>query len=770
MLPIGCHENQTILLSHATECLAKAAVALSEAAEAVAAAAKSIIPDTTNTLSVSQTPEVIQPNTENGTIVDYESNRDSSPITENLATPKKHINNLQSTPNLNNESISGVVREDLTSDTDNEEYLSAQSTLVQRSDSLAASDQSPVDDPPEIEAATHPPPSYRVLLDDEADVLLAACCLIRQSLKAVCYVRSSITTLDVYKALLDVVESPVHIIKSSSSQEIDRVAKIFQDNYKSVLLLPATQPPSFRINHPDSLVIHIGWPTNEPLYKQQIIDHQAEKNVFIAYSGDKDIYPSSSSILMHTQPWPVDQQLFKQACETLRPLFNKTLEEVPAKTKAKVYADWIITHGAAGPYHPPSWTPSVLVRRANLYLLDVLKYKPNVPAQSGVQITPPAVSAGFVASQKLESAVEEGVLRVKSSSGLSHISSLPHPSATPAGAESLNEVAVSRPLDLSILNPGLGSTSHYGSPKIVPGLTIEPENALSGSNVSRLPTLSASKVSSLADADASAPLDRVAEYLIIELDFDVVPSICHLATQPGPRNVLCFVKSLSTFEPLVGMLEMMVAKPVFSVRNSFSLSVDIKKALYSPSGCLILCDIYSQLPNSLKGEPISLNIHLGWVNNIHIYQDQTQQRDSTVILLRREVQPPNGPELVASLGQAGISQAGASTKRRYNRQTEDSTLAPGRNKWKELLSANTSTQPIRSAYMAWITHHCQGRHKEPEWSAVNVVIQANRYFKGLFRYGSDGDAFQERPMVTQGFVKHLGLETAVDAGLLKVKQ
>ncbi|CAE6511641.1 unnamed protein product [Rhizoctonia solani] len=631
MLPKDCHENQTLLLSHAAECLAKAAITLSEAAEAIAAAAKAFVSDTTNTVSVSLTPEVAETNTGINAIVDYESDSDSSPISDNLATPR-HTNNARTGLDENDEFKSWPTGEGSMTSTDEDEYLSAQSTLQreQSCDSLAATRQSPANRTPETETTTQLPPSYRILLCDEADVLLAVCCLIRQSRKTVCYLRSSITTLDVYKALLTVVEVPVHTIKSYSSQEVERVVKGFQDDYSSVLLLPATYPPSFRVDETDSLVVHVGWPTNQELYKQQITVHRAKNNVFVAYSGDEDIYPSSSSILMLTQPWPQDAQLFKNAYTALRPLFSKKLQEIPAKTKAKAYTDWIITHGVVGPYHPPSWTPSTLVYRANLYLLDVLGYHPGNPAaHSGVQIALPEVSAGFVASQKLESAVEEGILRVKSATGLNHIPS-PYAGAMPAGTITLNE-GPSKPIDSPSPTPAPAPAARPKGPNITT-LDSKPQlnKASSNINIPNLaptPSRSASRTSSNTDTDGvrtstrqGDPLvsPRVAEYLITESEPDVIPLICHLSTQPDSKNVICFVKNLSVFVLLAKMLEQLFVKPIFSVKaigQANSRPKNVKKALHSPTGCLILCNMYENLPTALRDIQIGWTIHLGWADN-----------------------------------------------------------------------------------------------------------------------------------------------------------
>jgi hypothetical protein len=80
------------------------------------------------------------------------------------------------------------------------------------------------------------------------------------------------------------------------------------------------------------------------------------------------------------------------------------------------------------------------VYRANLYLLDVLRYKGRETEDSAstLQVPLPEVSAGFMAHNGLEAAVQEGVLRIKiTGSGLNHISSLPKDDFVPPGTVSL---------------------------------------------------------------------------------------------------------------------------------------------------------------------------------------------------------------------------------------------------------------------------------------------------------------------------------------------
>ncbi|CAE6512109.1 unnamed protein product [Rhizoctonia solani] len=200
MLPNDCHENQAILLSHATECLSKAAIALSEAAEAMAAAAKSFIPGITSTVPVSQ--PLITTETNNGinAIVDYESDSESSPTNENLPTPANTTNNAQGQRN-DSEFTTDITGKGSTL-SDDEVYLTTQSTGL-GTQTNAATQSTTTNAIPETEIETQLlPPSYRILLDDEADVLLAACSLIRKGRKIIFYVRSSITALDVYEAVV----------------------------------------------------------------------------------------------------------------------------------------------------------------------------------------------------------------------------------------------------------------------------------------------------------------------------------------------------------------------------------------------------------------------------------------------------------------------------------------------------------------------------------------------------------------------------------------
>ncbi|KAF8755199.1 hypothetical protein RHS01_05390 [Rhizoctonia solani] len=602
MLPIDCQGDQALLLSHATECLAKAATALSEAAEAVAAAAKSLISDNNSVLSTPRFHKEMENNNGINAIVDYESDSGSSPAMEPLPMPVNDTNNAHWTQDYG-QTIVGPSDQKPSSG-----RPTTQEIQNHKGPTDIAAQQIVAEERPGSSITTLPLPAmYQSVNTDN-------------SLGQITDNASSLK--------LSTAGVPVHIAKSFSSEDLEHTVKSFENEPNSVLLLPARYPQKIMINKTDYQILHVGWPSDELLY----------------------VYLSSDGILMDSQPWSQYKILFETICTTLRPLFNQTLDEISSSVKAKAYRDWIVTHGPHGPYGPPSWSPSMLAHRANRYLLDVLRYNgDNSDTQTGAQVDLPEVSEGLVSSQNLKSAVEEGLLRVKSNSELEHVSSQ---------------------LKTNIL-PEQAPATQSGGSSIPPSLSFEPEEpgSLNIQKPVHIPTRPPSRTISVTESSGNIapgrenqlPRSHVTQYLIIEADLDTVPALCHLSTRPGSRNVICFIKCLAAFEPIIKLLEQMVAKPAFCV----------------------------------KGGPVN-----------------------------------------------------ASTKRLYNRQTENSVLQLGRNTWRDLLTTSASAPLIRSSYMAWITHHYIGRHKELDWTAVDVVTHANNYFKRVFRSGSGGDAYQDRPLVT----------------------
>ncbi|EUC62840.1 hypothetical protein RSOL_457880, partial [Rhizoctonia solani AG-3 Rhs1AP] len=252
------------------------------------------------------------------------------------------------------------------------------------------------------------------------------------------------------------------------------------------------------------------------------------------------------------------------------------------------------------------------------------------------------------------------------------------------------------------------------------------------------------------------PPDHVREYLVIEAEFDITPTICHLG------------------QSVPNVMKTVISKPIHVVRYGNPITEAIEKALRSPSGCLIFCDMFISLPPGLSNQAFDLVIHLGWPKNDGIYRDHAQLpplQTHLILLSRKEVTGSDGSLLLSQLRGLGVSAIDPNTKRNFNRQTELSTIALERNLWREALASVSSAAYVRSYYMAWITHHFSGIYKQQDWTAIDVVTNANKHVKEvlLHGYGRQGNPVRGRPTVTAGYVAHFKLEEAVMAGILTVR-
>ncbi|CAE6467310.1 unnamed protein product, partial [Rhizoctonia solani] len=253
---------------------------------------------------------------------------------------------------------------------------------------------------------------YRLLVDSEADVLLFVCALIDKRQKVVCYMPCGTPPLKTYIQLMEkVTEAPIYALNSSTSLEQNSNYLNFLNSSGSVLLIPESLSPRFKMEGDNSWVIHVGWPVSEAQYTTQRRNHRAHNNVLVACSGDQTFYPSGNKIVELTEPWPKDGPSFRASVSILRSLYEVILSEIPLDTKSPIYMDYIQFHGVHGPRHVESWTPSVLVQRANDYLMKVWLWSGD---HTGGDVIPlPEVSPGFITENNLQSAVEAGIIQVE---------------------------------------------------------------------------------------------------------------------------------------------------------------------------------------------------------------------------------------------------------------------------------------------------------------------------------------------------------------------
>ncbi|KDN40306.1 hypothetical protein RSAG8_08216, partial [Rhizoctonia solani AG-8 WAC10335] len=206
------------------------------------------------------------------------------------------------------------------------------------------------------EIETTPGLAYRILVEQEVDVLLFVCALIQHRRKVICYMNCSIPTFHMYKKFInDVTATSVYTITKTTTTEITEVEQKFIEADRSILLLPETTTPNIEIDEIDSWVIHVGWPSDEQRYEEQRLIHQAQNTIVVACSEDEELYPAGAAIMWQSQPWPGDVNSFRASVAFLRPLFDRKLALLPAEMKAKVYPDWISCHGPRGHRHVKSW-------------------------------------------------------------------------------------------------------------------------------------------------------------------------------------------------------------------------------------------------------------------------------------------------------------------------------------------------------------------------------------------------------------------------------
>ncbi|CAE6407980.1 unnamed protein product [Rhizoctonia solani] len=218
--------------------------------------------------------------------------------------------------------------------------------------------------------------------------------------------------LKTYMYLMEkVTGSSIYILNSATSLKRDQNYMDFLESNGSVLLVPETLLPQFKIDGDNSWVIHVGWPASESQYRTQRKNHQAQNNIVVAYSGDQSLYPSGNSIVEQTEPWPNDGASFRASISILRSLYEFMLSEVSLDLKSKVYMDYIQFHGVHGPRRVESWTPSMVVQRANYHLTNVWLWSGEHTGDNDIPL--PEVSLGFVTQNNLQSAVQDGLLRIE---------------------------------------------------------------------------------------------------------------------------------------------------------------------------------------------------------------------------------------------------------------------------------------------------------------------------------------------------------------------
>ncbi|EUC62822.1 hypothetical protein RSOL_457000 [Rhizoctonia solani AG-3 Rhs1AP] len=697
--------NRLSTLAQAADCLAKAAITLSEAARAAAESFSSElldIPAVFNSLS-EETPGYELGGDERG---DEERTNpdDQNTISLTRASPRS-----QSEPSRCNLSliIIGTILY--------HRAPQAQCPLINYD--LIQIDILPL--PPSRQRSKLSPAWH--IMEQEADVLLFVCALIQHRRKVICYMNCSIPTFHMYRRFInDVTATNVHTITKTTTAEITQVEHEFLEDDHSILLLPETTTPSIEIDEVDSWVIHVGWPSDEQRYEEQRLIHQAQNSIIVACSEDEELYPAGAAVMWQSQPWPGDIDSFRVSVALLRPIFDKKLSLLPAEMKAKVYPDWISSHGPRGHRHVGSWDAITLVKRANSFLLDVLKYKPPGSKNSGSspQIFLPEVSEGFVAHNGLELAVSERVLRVKpTDSGLNHLSSLP----TDDWAEP----------DVLDWAPEPGSANNFES---TPGET----------------------------------------YFAVDEEFDAIPLICFLATSCAPtlQKVVLFVNFSGCRTEYRTLIERITGWRVFAYENEEngpSNKEVMSDFVQSREPAILILHLRVRTLSALENVPLGYCIY--WPSTL-----STSGGTSSFGAARKHQTSLSCEFTSIIIPTAEVSKRPEGSSFREHPSSAD-LLHPHDSPWlsdirtKVRLVLSGNPQIAKSLYE---THLKIIAKNYSHLGAEGVARRINKFTANVLLMGEAEDGSKEyppiagRPMISSSIVHGSKLQAAVDAGLLYV--
>ncbi|KAG9118475.1 hypothetical protein FRC07_007004 [Ceratobasidium sp. 392] len=568
----------------------------------------------------------------------------------------------------------------------------------------------------------------------------------------------------------NVTRTTTYAVNKSSTSHLNSVATKFFQQENAILLLPETISLGRQGGtSADLCVIHVNWPSDEARYKKQLDLHRAPINILVACSGDSDMYPCGANILLETVSWPTEENPFR-ATDGTQLSFDEKLLEIPVSKKEHIYLDWITSHGPCGTRYVKAWDATTLVHRANLYLLDVLRYKGSEPtsADDGLQVSLPRVSPGFVAHNKLESAVDDGVLHVQLAPGSINTLSAPKDEVLPYGAVSLNENANSQPVK-SI--PTSSVQDHAPVHESTSSITNDNADTVSEPISANFPT-DLTKDDRPASVDA-APVGEFVfipqhSYIAIEEEFDAIPLICFLAN--AHSKLVCFLDDESALTHYRTLLGQIVSHAIYYpaiAKEPSAVEDAASNFMAQPVPSILLLSITTKkLPLALKNLPSGGIVH--WGQHLPFRQASPATRHHRQIscsytyiittMTQRNGRLENGPIEFESHPNSEMLLS----------QNGNSMLAYMRNKTKSVLASNEKL--VQSMYRSrayWLA-----RTPRRVMSAEKVAQNVNIYAARILLRGSieDGNKTVKpiggRPSVGAKFISKFELEPAVELGLL----
>ncbi|KAG9083069.1 hypothetical protein FRC06_004706, partial [Ceratobasidium sp. 370] len=759
---------------HAASCLAQAAVSLSAAAQAMSSAAEAL------SVAIPQFEDLFsRPLVHSGETVAPSKPGTSSnePATHSLGVqPNSGLEPAEPMESLGSvdyqEQDTSIDDNDYYPSDEDEEYIYA---LLKRQEEEKIRQEN-IENPPAATIVTHPsrspsaqpsgrapvapdsganpgaqpsslPFSKRILVQREADVVLIACALSQRFDKVFCYMHYPGHSLPLYRKIFkDVNKTFVYLMTNLSP---DWLLPVFENQKKAVLLLHETFRTPLPVKSTDSFcIIHVGWPRDAERYLAQTRFQNTQNSVLVAYSGDQTIYPACSKIMSHTTPWPnQDYVSLRKFADTLRPRLNFALSSVSLIVKEKAYTDWIEAYGRGGPRYVPSWTPSMLVQRANVYLLECLRYGAHQPGSNTAHLLEqplPQVSAQFVKQNGLESAAQAGLMQViQVNSGLNLVSDLPK-----SNEGQKNENIKAPSMEASGIATGVTQAA---------GSTLLPSSGDTSKTVTgAVPTpLPQTQTVDSVPAPAQPPQKYS---LILRDEFDILPTACAIIRDydkvicyvTSSVSSLAFIKRVMHGSTNADIIVIKATSPIELTRVSNEFNAKKRAVL------LLTEDVSSAVVSSSPEK--SCMLHMGWPKN---YNNLNQYRTNTTIL-------------VACMRDADIFPSGLKILSQMtpypNRADFEAQTLPAARVAVDSLLEKESIRTKEQLYTEWIEDHGpHGRRRVLSWTPITLALRANDYLLNVLWYHpSATSSTGALPLLWAGFVERNGLQKAVEAGILNI--
>ncbi|KAH7308724.1 hypothetical protein B0J17DRAFT_688588 [Rhizoctonia solani] len=449
--------------------------------------------------------------------------------------------------------------------------------------------------------------------------------------------------------------------------------------------------------------------------------------------------------------------------------------------KAKVYPDWISCHGPRGHRHVKSWDATTLVKRANSFLLDVLKYQPPESEYPGSDLHAclPEVSEGFMAHNGLESAARDGVLRVKvPGSGLNHVSSLPNPDWT---TETIYTDWAAEP-DNTEWESGLPSTftptSQLDSNTLDTTQQDSTNNAQMASTyawVAQYPSGPGNRGAAVSNPGRDAFKTTPGfTYFMIDEEFEAIPLMCFLATTCVTiKKAVLFFRIAGCQTQYKRLIERITGWRVF-VRESTESEQPSEEGVsnfvqFSEPAILLLNFRTRVLPSALHNVPLGFCVH--WASTlggqttprqVKRHQDCLMSQSTSIILTSERA-----TRSATALADCDFKEHPSSVDLLY--QYDSPWLSDMRAAIRSVLSGDLKF--VQELYEA---HLRNLRKNSSTLSTEEIASRINKFTANVLLRGEVEDGSTKYPPIAgrlatpASIIEELNLQFAVDAGMLYV--